>query len=108
MCILFTGMLKLNVVRDDIVEVYNETNDVIAVTGYYTTVYSVTLENPCVLALYGWSDYGANGIMASSSSGDVVTNLEWKCSDVYEEGWSSLVFNDAHWENAVRATGYDS
>lgn len=41
---------------------------------------------------------GPTGVVASLSTGvKTDTSASWKCSQVYEEGWNQLGFDDSHW-----------
>ena len=57
---------------------------------------------------------GLAGILGSleNERGDIlfVTNTEWKCSSVFEDGWEQPEFQDtsSNWQNAQKVSDHDS
>ena len=69
--------------------------------GYdVTDAHSLSLDDACVLAVFGVKSISnAVGILASTSTG-VVTDASWKCSSDDPIGWYLPGFDDAAWAKA--------
>ena len=69
--------------------------------GYdFSDAHSLSLDDACVLALFGVKSISnTNGILASTSTG-VVTDASWKCSSDDPIGWYLPGFDDAAWSQA--------
>jgi len=57
-----------------------------------------------VIAIYGKDLGGAEGILASTTTG-IVTDGSWKCSSVKEDNWMMPDFDDSAWNNADISRG---
>ena len=69
--------------------------------GYdFSDARSLSLDDACVLAVFGVKSISnTNGILASTSTG-VVTDGTWKCSSDDPIGWYLPGFDDAAWSQA--------
>lgn len=55
-----------------------------------------------IIAVKGSTNLGSvAGIIASSTDDSIVTDSTWKCTNVEEEGWMDIDYNDAAWPTAV-------
>lgn len=55
-----------------------------------------------IIAVRGRSNLGSvAGIIASSTDDSIVTDSTWKCTNVEEDGWMDIDYNDAAWPTAV-------
>ena len=41
------------------------------------------------------------GLLAMLDNGQLVTNREWKCIDVYKDHWTDIDFDDSDWPFAT-------
>jgi len=63
--------------------------------------------NTHVIAIYGKDWGGAEGIIASTTTG-IVTDGSWKCSSVKEDNWIMPDFDDSAWNNADTSRGVNT
>ena len=65
--------------------------------GIWTSVVS---RNSTLIAVRAINHFGEKYIVASFAKGQFKTSSKWRCSPHGEAGWTSLTFNDSHWQNA--------
>lgn len=46
-------------------------------------------------------DAGYGGLLASDTTGRIISDSTWKCSNVNSSGWMNVNFNDSSWKNAA-------
>ena len=66
----------------------------------YTTWTSVVSRKSTLIAVSAVNLSGKKYIVASFARGQIKTSSKWRCSPHMETGWTSLTFNDSHWQNA--------
>ena len=66
----------------------------------YSTWTSVVSRKSTLIAVRAINQSREKYIVASFSRGQFKTSSKWRCSAHEEAGWTSLTFNDSHWQNA--------
>ena len=75
--------------------------------GPYVTVHTIDIpSNTRIIAIQGSDRHGGRAGLAAIATNGYVTDDNMRCSDVFEEGWYDVGFDDSHWP-AARDLGLD-
>lgn len=65
-------------------------------------------KNAQVIAIEGQTDDDTKaGIIVSTNDDFIVTDTSWKCTNVKDDGWVDIDFDDSAWPSAVEVANKD-
>ena len=92
--------MNVEFISDDQASIYDEDGNSLSGSNLDSDIDFADLENPCVLAVHGFNDFGPGSFGIRTSNG-FESSGEWKCTDVEEEHWFQFHFDDSLWPSAV-------